>query len=104
MMSDEDLKVRKLAAKRILEARRNAEPNKVRIFKVPKVNFNCAHYSKLISWKSVKVTSPPIFSQLSNEDIRNLALSSNSRLDNFPNHTQAVERDIKSKLVSEAYL
>jgi len=52
MIADERLHIRELALKRILEFKINSTPalNKIRIFKIPAINFDAKGYTELIDW------------------------------------------------------
>ena len=75
----------------------------IRRFEIPKLNFDAEDYTELINWQSCIVTVPPLLANLSANDLNRLVAGNASQLidvDNFPCHTQSVERCVK--LVTEA--
>ncbi|CAH1108625.1 unnamed protein product [Psylliodes chrysocephalus] len=100
MIADERSHIKKLGIRRILKAK-NQPPEKLRIFKIPDINWNAEDYTELINWSECSITEPPLTMDIKNEDflaaIKNLSAINISKL---PCHTQVVERCIK--LVTEA--
>lgn len=105
MLQDDSLKIRELALRRVLEARKEnvcVKSKKVREFRLPQLQVNAANYYELINWSNVRITEPPMTMKYSNTEISNLIRSGNnfSQFGMFPCHTQAVERCVN--LVTEA--
>lgn len=102
MLADDREIIRKLAYQRILKSR--AENTlELRTFKVPALNFDAKDYTDLITWQDCKITEPPLTSNLSDETLKEIVesgLTTCQNIQDFPCHTQAVERVIK--LVTEA--
>lgn len=102
MISDERQHIRELGIRRILKARTQAKGKQVRLFNIPKINFNADDYYGLVDW--TRVTEPPLTMHISDEELKNII--HNNQADalidfpRFPCHTQAVERCVK--LVTEA--
>lgn len=102
MLTDDKQHVRELGLRRILKAR-EVKTKGIRQFKLPSLNFDAADYINLIDWQNIKVTEPPITSNISTEDLKQFINSSATPIVDFPKfpcHTQAVERCVK--LVTEA--
>lgn len=100
MMTDEDIEFR-IRALRIIRNCRSKPEIDVRVFRVPKINFQASEYTELITWDNV--TEPPIIKCIPNDQLEDLVMTNFYSLKevlNFPCHTQAVERHIK--LVTEA--
>jgi hypothetical protein len=100
MLTDSQKHIRELAARRLLKARK-MKTNSVRLFKLPKINFNASSYIDLIDWKNV--TDPSIFKTTPDEDIQLFFKQEGEgeiSLLRLPCHTQAVERAVKA--VTEA--
>lgn len=75
----------------------------IRNYKVPILNFNSKAYYEMINWETESITSPPILSHISNDNLqRYINGHSITEIDfkEFPCHTQSVERCVK--LVTEA--
>ena len=103
MIADERTHMRELGLRRILKAKQDKAKSSVRYFNVPTLNFNSSDYIELLNWKNCKVTVPPILSDLSEEQLTALVtdhLLPIMDFENFPCHTQSVERCVK--LVTEA--
>ena len=70
---DSDMSVREWAVQLILEDRkRRAETDKLRKFKVPKINFDSKSYVELIDFNSMKktsITEPPLLFDYSDEKL-----------------------------------
>lgn len=102
MLTDDRQHVRELSLRRILKAR-EVKTKGIRQFKLPSLNFDAGDYINLIDWQNIKVTEPPITSNISTEDLKQFINSSATPMVDFPKfpcHTQAVERCVK--LVTEA--
>ena len=103
MVSNDRPHIRELTWRRIKKCRsaiRSSES--VRVFKLPKVNFECKDYIDLIDLKT-DVTEPPLTMNFTDEEIENhIANKELYQTPKYPLHTQAVERTIK--LVSEVSL
>lgn len=101
MLTDPQKHIRELAARRILKAR-NKKTSKVRLFKLPNINFNASSYIDLIDWQQ-NITEPPILKTISDGNIQ-LFVEQKGEGDicllRLPCHTQAVERAVKT--VTEA--
>jgi hypothetical protein len=103
MVSDDRPEIRELGWRRIKNCR-SAIPSSesVRVFKSPKVNFECKDYIDLIDWRT-DVTEPPLTMHFTDEEIENhIENKELYQSPKYPLHTQAVERNIK--LVSEVSL
>ncbi|GBP26427.1 hypothetical protein EVAR_75559_1 [Eumeta japonica] len=84
------------SARRILKARSSAVQTP-RLFDVPKINFDASNYVDIINWQK-EITEPPIFKNLSTEEISYIVQSGGEGQLSFlrlPCHTQAVERAVK---------
>lgn len=102
MIFDNRRPIRELGLRRIIEARR-VKSNSVRVFKLPKLNFQAADYIDIIIWAESQITPPPILDNVSDKVLKEMV--EKERLNDiaipaFPCHTQAVERCVK--LVTEA--
>lgn len=100
MLYDSRIFVKELALRRIMKAKSNN--NNLRIFTLPKLNFEADDYIDLISWTENDITCPPILQHMSIEDIKDVISDpeTNFSFVPYPCHTQAVERCVK--LVTEA--
>lgn len=102
MISDKRRDTRELGLRRIIEARKNTTRS-IRVFKLPQLNFSATDYVDMIIWAESQVTSPPLFSHITDEDLIDM-MEKLKPIDitfsSFPCHTQAVERCVK--LVTEA--
>ncbi|KAK2578323.1 hypothetical protein KPH14_012624 [Odynerus spinipes] len=96
MLFDTRSHVRELSLKRILKARVNDVSARVRVFKIPKLNFSAEDYIDVIVWNECQVTSPPILFKYSNEELIRIVQNNDLQVDDFLCHTQAVERCVKS--------
>ena len=94
MISDEDIDIRKLAIEIILKSREQHRGDRIREFKIPKINFNATEYYSLIEynedWLEPRLTEDYLF---------NTNCSLNLLFPLFPCHTQSVERAVR--IVSE---
>lgn len=104
MLVDKREHIRELGYRRILKARKFVPTNKtIRSCQPPKLNFKASDYTEIIDWNKCALYPPPILRKLSEDNIReiiNSAAKPVREIQNFPCHTQAVERTVK--LVSEA--
>ncbi|KAK2577112.1 hypothetical protein KPH14_011880 [Odynerus spinipes] len=100
MLFDTRSHIRELSLKRILKARENDVSARVRVFKIPKLNFSAEDYIDIIVWNECQVTPPPILYKYSNEELIRIVQNNDLQIDDFLCHTQAVERCVKS--VTEA--
>ena len=71
----------------------------LRIFRVPKLNWEADTYSGIIDWNPADFCEPPVTQKLSDEDLRQ-AYAAPLNLPRYRNNSQSVERAVK--LVSEA--
>ena len=103
MLVDDRASIRQLALRRILAARKHRSQNcSIRLFKVPKVNFEAEQHIDLIDWQKTIRVEPPLTKKISEQDL--MLYIANSDLTylsfpEFPCHSQAVERAVQ--LVSE---
>ena len=68
----------------------------MRYFRIPPLNFDASNCTELIDWQGSKVTEPPLTENMTDEDIENhIFQTTKITFENFPCHTQAVERLIK---------
>ena len=107
MITNNRKHIRELGIRRILKARQQSPSpsteQAVRQIRLPRINFACEEYTELINWANENVTEPPLTFNLSNQSLTEYVKEANTpviELDNYPCHTQAVERCLK--LVSEA--
>jgi len=101
MLSDDRKHIRELAMRRILRAR--SEQFGLRVFSIPKLNFEAKEYIDLIDWQMTALSEPPILANNSSDDIEMFVACDDTPLLDFPKypcHTQAVERCVK--LTTEA--
>lgn len=68
MLTDPQKHIPELAARRILKTR-SIKTNRVRLFKLPDINFNALYYIDLIDWQDI-VPEPPILKTILDEDIQ----------------------------------
>ena len=101
MINDKSSVIRELGWRRIKKARELNKGKTVRMFHVPKLNFEATSYTDLISWQTVHITEPPITRHVDDKELDILIQSKEKKqFPSFPCHTQAVERCVK--LVTEA--
>lgn len=104
MLYDNRPHIKELGLRRIIATRKNSKPG-LRIFKVPKLNFEARYYTDMIVWSESQVTSPPVLKDITDSELENLVSSKSDtliQLPEYPCHTQAVERCVK--MVTEASL
>ena len=100
MINDDREYVRELGWRRIKKARHHKNEN-IRIFNIPEINMEANDYIEMIDWQNIELHEPPATTQLSDWEIEtNIKSKTQYELDNFPCHTQAVERMVK--VVTEA--
>lgn len=95
---DCDIAVRRDAAQKIVQARRDRNTDDtVRKFSKAniKLNFAAETYYDLIDWTSCKVTSPPMISELSDASLIDAVEHGPVQMTILPCHSQAVERAIR---------
>lgn len=106
MLADNRPHIRELALRRILKIRyRTTGLTPLRVFKIPKFNFDAQNFVDLIDWKNP--TEPP-FTKVFSTEVISRTTADTSIVDSeimpvfqtIPCHTQAIERHIK--LVTEA--
>jgi len=101
MTMDECKHIRELALQRILKARslqNLKEKVVVQNFVKPKLNFKATYYTDMIDWNTERLFSPLILRNVPDEHVLSLIqteLLPDWDFQNFPAHTQAVERCIK---------
>lgn len=102
MIHDEDINIRKVGWRRILNARDRDSSETVRCFKLPKIYFDAQEYHGMIDWQVSEVLEPPLTKTMNYYEIKERGSTGEtpSFIPKFPCHTQAVERHIK--LVTEA--
>nr|CAI5823862.1 unnamed protein product [Callosobruchus analis] len=90
--------IRRLAVNRIKKARTNTL-KELRVFKAPKLNFDADDYIDITDWQNINITELPITKALT---IENHPVIDTLNIDEYPCHTQAVERCVK--VITEAFL
>ncbi|CAH0555136.1 unnamed protein product [Brassicogethes aeneus] len=101
MIANERSHIRELGIRRILKTKKQPAAKKLRIFKIPPLNWNAKDYTEMIDWSECCITEPPLTIDIKSEDL--LAAIENKSFINFsklPSHTQAVERCVK--IITEA--
>jgi hypothetical protein len=93
-LSDENEDIRKFALDKVIQARDSISVDGLRLFDKDKVtlNVNAASYIDMIDWNEAIYVSPPLLSNLSNDEIMKCSFAS---LWNIPCHSQAVERCVQ---------
>lgn len=92
-VSDNDKGIRKRAVDYIITAREKQATNTIRIFeKNISINFAATSYVDMIDWNQSNVTSPPMLSHLSNDQLN---CNQPVLVQQTPCHSQAVERTVK---------
>ena len=96
MLNDNDNSIRQIAIERIIKAREHEDISLIRKFKIPIVNFDALSYHTIIiyneDWVEPRLTM----------DIPTNDLHIRVSIDDYPCHSQAVERTIR--IVSETSL
>lgn len=96
MIVDDDVVIRERALLLILNARREESSGTIRKFVKPTlnhINLNAEKYHQILKWDSINVTSPPILSKYSENDLKAFVEDpSPLKLKlKFPCHSQKVE-------------
>ena len=100
MIHDTNKVMRELEWRRIIKAR-SKKKDCIRTFQLPKVNFAAKSYVELIDWQKSLVTEPLVTLRLTDDRRRDIMQEKSTfESADFPCHTQAVERAIKT--VTEA--
>lgn len=71
---------------------------KIRPFRVPKINFEATHYSELISWDEIDLTTPPAMHNFSTSELADYFNQNEVPqlpILDYPCHTQSVERIVQ---------
>ena len=102
-LADHDADVRGRAVARIVQLRHESEepPRKrgrptasgLRVFQLPKPNWEATHYSNMIDWKAEQVYEPPYLRKFSTDQIREFEKL--PLVLDVPSNSQHVERCIK---------
>ncbi|GBL88973.1 hypothetical protein AVEN_255141-1 [Araneus ventricosus] len=105
MLHDSRKHIRELAVRRILGAREKKTKNSggLRLFKLPKLNFEAADYIDLIDWSNCVVTETPLTMHIKDKDLKEMCKEEQFPVltfEEFPCDTLSVERCVK--LISEA--
>ena len=103
MLTDDREEIRELAARRIKLARQSLvkDSAEIRKFIVPSLKFDADDYHSLVNWQELPRTQPPMLKDVGDDEIENAIKSPRKwTLDDFPCHSQSVERHVK--LVTEA--
>ena len=100
MIKSEELEVREIAIKKILDIWKQ-EPPKKSMKKIPTINFLAEHWTDIIDLTQLGICEPALTEELTEEDLQE-ALRSGKKIDlpDLPCHSQSVERAVK--LTSEA--
>ena len=94
MISDSRRNIRQEAIEKIVQARRdNSDNTEIRLFRVPDINFQANDYTDMVDLSSV--SSPPVLSNISSDELLQCLDNEKWEFFNYPNHTQAVERTVK---------
>jgi len=82
--------------------KKSSVSTEVRENRPPVVNINAQDYANIIDWASTPITSPPVLSDFSDEQIESAIQNPRFVYDlpKYPYHTQSVERTVQ--LVSKA--
>ena len=100
MINDNDRCIRKLGWRRILKARsQELSIGKVRNFVMPELHFNSLRYYKMINWKAIEQTEPPITRTIPERQIKEFIENGNKPdglTPQFPCHSQAAERLVRT--------
>lgn len=94
MVTDERAEVRRTGIERVIAARAlSADQVKVRVVKVPALNFNAQDYPEMINWEREIVIPPPVLSTYTTEELQSLLQVDDNPpvldVPAFPCHTQA---------------
>ena len=91
---DSDLEIRRKGIDLILKARRRNDPNVLRQFVKPKINYEAKNYFELLD-KS-KIYEPPLLRIFSNERLLECAAGRDLPLSNIPCHSTNTERAVQN--------
>lgn len=93
-VGDVDENIRRFASDKILDARSRSTSSGIRLFDKSNiaVNFKAESYIDMVDWAQCHVTSPPVLSHVSNEQLQQ---NQHIIMNQFPCHSQAVERTVK---------
>ena len=101
MLVDDRRDIRELAARRIKCARQTTASAEARKFQIPSVNFDAVDYYCLVNLQEVPRTPPPMLQNISDDEIEAaIQVPRKWTLEEYPCHTQSVERHVK--VVTEA--
>ena len=103
MLVNDRKEIRELAARRIKFSRQSpvADYSELRKFKIPPLNFDAEDYHSLVNWQELPRTQPPMLKDVGDDEIEKaIQIPQKWTLDDFPCHTQSVERHVK--MVPEA--
>ena len=102
IVHDKNKDISELGLRRVSKAQKiEAEHGKgVRLFKIPKINFDATAFYDLIDWQHILITSTPFLFDVTHDDIKRIITQRTSftltvELTRVPYQTQAVERSIK---------
>lgn len=100
MLVDSEQNIRRIAVEAILKARQT-EGNAMRIFELPKINWEASHYTEIVHFEDG--IEPPLTKRMNEIELEDCIQSADNCVSQMvagiPNHTQAVERLIR--LVSD---
>ncbi|KAE9524457.1 hypothetical protein AGLY_015178 [Aphis glycines] len=98
-VTDNDPEIRKRGLELVLLSRETTKKvGKIRPFRVPKINFGATHYTELINWDEIYLTTPPVMNNFSTAELAdyfNLNKLPQLPILNYPCHTQSVERIVQ---------
>ena len=95
--------IRELDLRRILKARKTDWKGKISHFDLPDLNFEAEEYFEMIHWDNP--LEPPATMNLSDEDIASMIRNgSQFEIEKLSCHSQAVERHLRVRLVTQASL
>ncbi|GBM33672.1 hypothetical protein AVEN_203707-1 [Araneus ventricosus] len=105
MLHDSRKHIRELSVRRIIGARekKTKDSGGLRLFKLPKLNFEAADYIDLIDWSNCVVTEPPLTMHIKDKDLKEMCKEEQFPVLSFEEflcHTHSVERCVK--LIFEA--
>lgn len=79
MVFDKKRRIKELGIRRVLKARLKVSNGKgIRNFITPTLNFDAAHYTELIHWNVVKLSSSPLLRRVANKEIHSIVQSDNT--------------------------
>lgn len=107
MLADERYNIREMAFQSIQRARMlqlEKTPMDIRLFRIPEIDFEAQDYSSMIHWDAVQDLEPAMTKHIRECELLELIgrdeVVSRLQLQEFPCHTQAVERGVR--MVTEA--